>query len=112
SPLQINDANCSGIVNDQTTYTIIDDDFMLAVELSDFYVESSCAVNTLTWITETEYEHAYFAIEHSKDAINWTTIGRINATGNTESRLVYHFEHKYPTDLSYYRLKIVDIYGE
>lgn len=112
APLQVNDASCNGTINDQAIYTILDDDIAMAIELSTFEVKATCEANLLSWTTATEYEHAFFAIEQSQDGIHWTAIGRVNGLGDSEIAQHYSFEHHYPTQESYYRLKSVDIYGE
>jgi hypothetical protein len=112
APLIINDANCSGTINNQTTYTILDDDFLLAVELATFTVSSECESNLLYWESATEFEHAYYMVEQSKDGISWQSIARVNAQENSSEPKSYQFEHRYPATETYYRLRMVDIYGE
>ncbi len=85
----------------------------LPIELIDF----NCNLinsNTiqLNWKTATELNSHYFSIERSTDAINYQTIGKVIAAGNSLSIKNYSFidEHVLK-NISYYRLKIVDIDG-
>ncbi len=85
----------------------------LPIELIDF----NCNLinpNTiqLNWKTATELNSHYFSIERSTDAINYQTIGNVIAAGNSLSIKNYSFidEHALK-DISYYRLKSVDIDG-
>jgi hypothetical protein len=112
APLVINDANCSAAVNNQTTYTILDDDFLLAVELARFTVSSECKSNLLSWESANEFEHVYYIVEQSKDGISWQSIARVNAQENSSVPKSYQFDHHNPATETYYRLRMVDIYGE
>jgi hypothetical protein len=81
----------------------------LPVKLISF---QSKLVNTtvqLDWRTATEINSHYFAIERSADARNWEVIGRINATGESNTEKNYLYTDKTPlTGRNYYRLKTVD----
>ncbi len=66
----------------------------------------------LSWSTAVKQHNAYFNIEHSKNGINFTGIGKINAVGNTNSISNYKWEHNDPVvGINYYRLKQVDAGG-
>ena len=68
----------------------------------------------LTWQTASEMNSDYFEIERSTDDMDWTTIGKVAATGNSNNTNNY----KYADDIKlimeqntrtiYYRLKQVD----
>lgn len=112
TPLFINDANCDGLTFDQATYTILDDDFVLAVELSSFEAKNiDCAYNLIQWESATEEHHDYYQLEYSFDAMEWNNLSQIqgNAVEGEGSR--YSYKH-YNSSSIYYRLKIVDLYGE
>lgn len=110
APLLINDANCDGLTFDQATYTILDDDFVLAVELSSFEAKNvDCSYNLIQW--ESEENHAYYQLEYSFNAIEWNNLRQLqgNAVEGEGSR--YSYKH-YNSSSIYYRLKIVDLYGD
>ncbi|MEP7079507.1 MAG: T9SS type A sorting domain-containing protein [Ginsengibacter sp.] len=65
----------------------------------------------LNWVTSSERNSQYFEVQRSFDGIYFQTIGRVDASGNTTSAKNYSFLDIRPTELSYYRLKIVDIKG-
>lgn len=43
----------------------------------------------LQWQTASEWNTDYFSIEHSKDLVNWTSVGGIPAAGNSTEELDY-----------------------
>lgn len=112
APLQVNDANCDGIVTDMTTYTIIDDDVVLEEGLAEFKAETIQGINYLYWISKIERQQAYYIVEYSNNCLDWKAIGRVNSLGDDDVPQDYQFKHNYPKVESYYRLKIVDVYGE
>lgn len=64
------------------------------------------------WSTALEINNHYFEVERSTDAINFTTVGRVEGAGNSTSLLNYNFNDVKPLNgLSYYRLKQVDFDG-
>ena len=66
----------------------------------------------LNWKTSQENNSAYFDIERSADAVNYTYIEQINAAGNSQIPLEYYFTDNKPySGLNYYRLRQVDIDG-
>ena len=85
---------------------------MLPVELFDFRAVKLPASVRLSWCTVTEINSHLFIIEKSTDNIHFTTIARINAAGNSITRLHYSIEDKSPVAGSnYYRLKQVNRNG-
>lgn len=67
----------------------------------------------LFWSTSQERNSKYFEIERSMDGINFSSVGSVDAAGNTNELVDYHF-----TDIKvnssgtlYYRLKQVDLDG-
>ncbi len=63
----------------------------------------------LNWITATEKDHDYFAVEKSRDAVEWQTIGKLDGTGDSLEPTSYFFYDNEPwAGFNYYRLRIVD----
>ena len=60
-----------------------------------------------------EQDAESFSVQHSTDAINWTTISRVNAVGNSQSIQYYGFLHvdPYPGH-NHYRLMEQDRNGK
>jgi uncharacterized repeat protein (TIGR01451 family) len=66
----------------------------------------------LTWTTDNENNSRYFIIEKRKGN-NFSTIGTVNAKGNSSSRTDYNFTDSVPlSGINYYRLKMVDQDGQ
>lgn len=81
------------------------------VELTSFEGEERDCQNHLTWETATETNSAYFAVERSLDATQFTEIGRVNSAGNSLESITYNFTDEWAEAAAYYRLKQVDIDG-
>lgn len=63
----------------------------------------------LQWSTLSETDMSYFELQRSTAGTNFTTITRINATGNLAGHQYNYDDVNYPaTDKLYYRLKMVD----
>ena len=63
----------------------------------------------LTWSSTSEQNNDYFLLERSQNAINWTSIGRIEGKGNSSSSQTYKFlDSTTPAKNVYYRLKQID----
>ncbi len=87
----------------------VEDNSPLPVELSSFTGFQDDGNNMLNWTTESESNSDYFDIEKSIDGITFTTIGKVEARGNSNVHRKYQFEDRQITvDVNYYRLKIVD----
>lgn len=77
----------------------------LPVELTKFKGESVSKEVKLSWTTATEIENDFFTLEHSTDRRVFTSIGKINGSGNTYSPTDYSFLHENPRNgVNYYRL--------
>lgn len=84
----------------------------LPVELTEF--NAICIENgiALSWTTASEINSDYFAVERSRDGINWVTAGILNAAGNASSENNYSYtDNDNDWDNSYYRLRQVDMDG-
>lgn len=93
-------------------YRVVIDDFPLSVSLLSFAANAvDNASVKLNWTTTSEENLSGFGIERSKDGINWTSIGFVNATGNGSTTTnEYTFNDMQPLKgQSSYRLKLVDI---
>jgi hypothetical protein len=66
----------------------------------------------LRWATVQESNSSHFEIEKSTDGISFSTIGTINASGNSTSRKDYSYTDMAPlSPVNYYRLRQVDLDG-
>jgi hypothetical protein len=65
----------------------------------------------LQWQTAREINSNYFVIERSVDGINFSPIGKVNASGNSNLLKEYSFVDDAPLGENYYRLKEVDLDG-
>ncbi len=66
----------------------------------------------LNWETLSERNTKYFAIERSIDGTNFTTIGSINAAGNSNDKKTYSFTDNNPLYINHYRIKQIDADGK
>ena len=82
----------------------------LPVRLVSFEVSREQNQNVLIWETSREINAAFFEIEHSRDGQRWTSIGKIDATGDMESGRHYRFTDTgfEMNGITFYRLKMVD----
>lgn len=87
----------------------------LGVDLLSFTGTNKEQENRLQWTTSQEKNSAYFNIEHSTDAMNFTQIGSVTtkaSNGNSSTKLDYSFVHQNPfVGENYYRLQQVDANG-
>lgn len=84
---------------------------VLPVELVAFEGEErDCKVH-LNWQTASETNSQYFIIERSANGVQFEEVGRIDAAGESEILVDYHFSDIGTSLLTYYRLKQVDIDG-
>ncbi|MEM7104011.1 MAG: T9SS type A sorting domain-containing protein [Bacteroidota bacterium] len=85
----------------------------LPVELLDFTAEAfNDRTSLLKWRTETEINNDFFAIEHSKDGVDFVEIGQVEGAGTTLIPQNYSFVHDTPVlGDNFYRLRIVDNNG-
>jgi len=90
----------------------------LPVKLLTFSAEKSGEKSAmLNWSTASESNSSYFAIERSKDQVNWTTLGQVQAAGNSQIIKNYQYlDNNVYNGVSskltvYYRIKMVDLDG-
>ena len=79
--------------------------------LGDFMVSDQLNGTVLVkWTTISEHNNEYFTIEHSKDGIHFTNIGKISSLGYTANGFSYHFiDNKPGIGKNFYRIRMVDI---
>jgi hypothetical protein len=81
----------------------------LPVSLISFAATKQGNHNLLQWKTANEINSNYFAVERSTDNVNFTSLGNVNAKGNTASATEYSFTDNKPNSgTNYYRLRIVN----
>lgn len=85
----------------------------LPVELLKFEgTENSKGEHLLNWTTASEENSSHFLIEHSVDGIQFETLGKVEASGNTIVTSNYRFTNILPSiGDNYYRLKMIDMDG-
>lgn len=83
----------------------------LPIELISFDAILNDCVNTLNWFTASETELSHFEVEVSNDGVNFTTGGRVDATGGANTAADYSFTDDQLKEVNYYRLKIVNLDG-
>ena len=85
---------------------------LLPMELLDFKATLEESSVVLNWATASETNTSYFIIERSHDAVSWETISQIEGAGNSQNLKTYSIYDSSPLEnISYYRLKQVDING-
>ncbi|MGG7665874.1 M4 family metallopeptidase [Dyadobacter sp. BHUBP1] len=82
---------------------------VLPVTLASFEGRNTSEGNILEWVTSSESNNAYFAIERSTNARHFTEVGRVQGAGNVSTTNHYNFTDTYfDKGIIYYRLKQVD----
>ena len=91
----------------------IADPTVMPVTLVSFKADKVSTGVKLTWLTASEKNSAYFEIEKSTDGQLFTTLGRVNAAGNSSESKYYSLTDFIPANgANYYRLKQVDLDGK
>lgn len=84
----------------------------LPVEFTRFEVQPKEDMVELAWATATEINNDFFQIEHSRDGVQFKSVGKVKGEGTTTEFKEYHFMHRDPVEgTNYYRLKQVDFDG-
>lgn len=85
----------------------------LAVKLIRFYVVPAANEVVLHWLTGTESNNHYFAIERSADGLHFMEIGQVPGYGTSSQEQQYRFTDRWPlSGKSWYRLRQLDIDGK
>jgi hypothetical protein len=84
--------------------------YSLPIKMGDFTAVQKPTGIQLNWETLTEQNSSHFDVERSADGVNFTTIGRVNAKGNSTNKQSYSFPDETPVaGINFYRLKLSDI---
>ncbi|WP_242928513.1 T9SS type A sorting domain-containing protein [Pontibacter vulgaris] len=82
---------------------------ILPVELAKFTAKSTSEGVLLNWLTASEIQNDYFAIERSPDGAVFEQVAKVKGNGTKHNSTVYTYtDHTPITGTSYYRLKQVD----
>ena len=93
--------------------TISCEPLVLPVTLINFHGVAVDEVNVLSWSTETEINAAWFYLEHSTNGKDFTSIGKLKASGNSNQIINYSMTHFTPSfGNNYYRLLQEDADGK
>lgn len=88
------------------------EDASLPVTLASFNGYSEGKENVLKWTTANEIQHSHFEIERSFNGTDFELIGRIDGVATIHNSQSYTFvDQTFKTELSYYRLRQVDLDG-
>lgn len=84
----------------------------LPVQLIDFRAAVMGDKVSLAWETASESSVSHFLIERSTDAREFGVVGRVLATGNSQTRKAYGLIDDQPLEgTTYYRLRTIDLDG-
>lgn len=83
----------------------------LPVQFILFNVKCEESKVLITWKTAQEQNSSHFNIERSPDAINWTVIGNLPASGNSSVETSYAFTDNAPSQNDFYRIAEYDLDG-
>ena len=92
-------------------FFLIDPSVALPVTLLSFDGALSGNNIQLNWKTSSERNSKYFELQKSDDGNSFVTLGKINAAGTTSLERSYSFIDTKPSEINYYRLKMVDADG-
>ena len=85
---------------------------IIPVELLAFNAALEQNSVILTWQTATELNTSHFEVERKSEGTEWNSIGRVNAAGNSTSRIDYRFvDENTNGSVLKYRLKMIDLDG-
>lgn len=116
-PLGTQTGNTVGGVTPPTTgdffrsWTLSNSLLPLPIQLVEWNGTCEGKVVKLTWTTASEQDNAFFTIERSRDAADWSAIGTVPGAGNSSGMLSYSFMDADPQGMAYYRLRQTDING-
>jgi len=98
-------------VNSLTYSTPLAAGTSLPVTFSGFNVSCRGNGTLISWATESELNSSYFVVEKSLNGRDWSSIGKINAAGNSQSRKSYQYFHP-QTGKALFRVKEYDLDGK
>jgi aminopeptidase N len=84
----------------------------LPVTFESFSISCPGNVPQLSWVTSEEHNADYFEVQKSDNAISWSTIGSVTASGNSEELKTYTFDDlTWQLKNQYYRIQEHDFDG-
>lgn len=97
-----------------TWWTLVDNRFILPIELTTFSAKCDGEVVNIYWQTASEHNNHHFEIERSDNGIDFISIATVNTqNGNSTAIQNYFAKDENPLNgKSYYRLKQVDFDGK
>lgn len=86
--------------------------FSLPIELASFEAQLEGSAVIVDWVTLSEINNDFMAVEHSTDGRIFNELGRVAGAGTTTETQKYSYLHTFPaTGMNYYRLRQVDYDG-
>ena len=87
--------------------------YALPADLEDFEAKKAGNTIQLEWVTKSEINHDFFAVEWSVDGLNWQEITQVRSGQAYGDGKKYTWVHTSPVSgVNYYRLKQQDIDGK
>ncbi len=84
----------------------------VSINLTNFSLSAKDDIVNVSWETASEIDNDYFQVEHSSNAYDWNTIGKIDGVNQSNGIQNYSFIDKEPAyGINYYRLKQFDYDG-
>lgn len=109
----VNSNNGTGGDNTTATNILNINEAVVPVKLVSFNAKEMINQVSLFWETAQESNSSYFNVERSSDGSLFTTIGKLQAKGNSNTLSSYSFLDKYFTETTnYYRLAQYDLDGK
>jgi hypothetical protein len=91
-------------------FTVGSAEGVLPVTLTSFTATKNGDAVKLSWETASEQNSAYFDVERSADGVSFSSIGKVNAAGNSSTAQKYNFTDNNPAGgRNFYRLRQVDL---
>ena len=85
----------------------------LSVSLTTLKAQYINDTARVMWNTSQEINTKSFDVQHSIDAVNFSTIGNVKGSGNVNTKNSYEFEDAKVADgINYYRIKTISVSGE
>lgn len=85
---------------------------ILPIELVEFRADPAGSSVGLSWATASEKDNAWFTVERSVDAVDFSPVLRMPGAGNSSEMLLYEAKDEAPLPgISYYRLRQTDLNG-
>lgn len=99
-----------------TLFTNLLPNIVLPMQINNFSAKIEGVNHMLDWSTSMEQNNAYFNVQRSQDASEFSTIGKVNSkaiNGNSSGVIKYELQDEHPTiGHNNYRLQQVDMDGK